>query len=83
MTATPEVYGDFAEDLMFMVLNRRYETEMRGEQMFIKDLTTYIDPKKYNYLFANTKLDATNFWCQFGLKIIARRKMSAKIMPNL
>jgi len=41
------------------------------------------DPSKYNFIFAETQLDAQNFWAQIGVDITARRKMSAKIMPNL
>ena len=63
-----------------MVLNRNYE---RGNNYTIADLTTYIDPKKYNYIFADARLDAQNFWTQIGVNMTARRKMSAKVMPNL
>ena len=49
----------------------------------IKDLTTYIEPAKYNYVFADTKLSAMNFWVQIGVEWTARRKMSAKVIPNL
>jgi hypothetical protein len=75
-------YGNFAIPLneMFMTLNRRYEQDYDGK---LKDLTTYIDPSKYNFIFASTKVDAQNFWMQIGVNIEARRKMSAKIMPNL
>ena len=65
---------------MFMTLARRYEANKDGT---IKDLTTYIDPTKFNYAFAQTDLSAMNFWVQVGCDITARRKMSAKIMPNL
>jgi hypothetical protein len=76
-------YGSFAEpeNEMFMTLNRRYEYDPNAAS--IKDLTTYIDPSKFNYVFASTKLNAMNFWMQIGVDIEARRKMSAKIMPNL
>jgi hypothetical protein len=76
-------YGSFAEpeNEMFMTLNRRYEYDETTKS--IKDLTTYIDPSKFNYVFASTKLNAMNFWMQIGVEIEARRKMSAKIMPNL
>lgn len=84
------VYGTFAEpeNQMFMVLNRRYTTEIvdkgfNKSEIVIKDLTTYIDPTKYNYAFADTALDAQNFWVQIGVGIEARRKMSAKQIPNL
>jgi hypothetical protein len=64
---------------MFMTLNRRYEFENGG----IGDLTTYVDPSKFNQIFAQTQLDSQNFWVQISNKIIARRKMSAKVIPNL
>lgn len=66
---------------MFMTLNRRYEFDF--EAPGIKDLTTYIDPSKFNFIFAQTALDAQNFWVQIGVDIQARLVMSAKIMPNL
>ncbi len=66
---------------MFMTLNRRYENLQGGQG--ISDLTTYIDPIKFNHIFADTRLDAMNFWVQISNKITARRKMSAKVIPNL
>lgn len=82
-TAVDKCYGDFArsgeEGRNFMVLNRNYEYE-NGEVM---DITTYIDPAKYNYAFAYSKLDAQNFWVQIHSKVIARRKMGAQQIPNL
>jgi len=82
MTNYNKTFGNFAKkhDQMFMTLNRRYEYDENGR---IKDLTTYIDPEKFNYAFANTKLTAQNFWVQIASNITARRKMSAKIIPNL
>jgi hypothetical protein len=76
-------YGNFAvlNNEMFMTLNRRYEFDTATKR--IKDLTTYIDPANYNFIFAQTSLDAQNFWVQIGVDMIVRRKMSAKIMPNL
>lgn len=75
-------YGNFADNdkEMFMTLNRRYE--VNPETKRIKDLTTYIDPSKFNYAFAQTELDAQNFWVHIGVDADVRRKMSAKIMPN-
>ena len=75
------VKGNFAieTEQMFMTLNRRYESDKFG----IKDLTTYIDPAKYNHIFAYTRRDAQNFWAQIKVDMTARRKMSAKIIPNL
>ena len=65
---------------MFMTLNRRYEKDIDGSLL---DATTYIDPTKFNHIFAQTSLDAQNFWVQIGINIEARRKMSAKVIPNL
>jgi hypothetical protein len=83
MTNFNKCYGNFAnpDDQMFMTLNRRYECDETTWR--IKDLTTYIDPKKFNYIFADTERDAQNFWVQLAVDITARRKMSAKIIPNL
>lgn len=83
MTNYNRLYGNFADERneMFMTLARRYE--MSTPEMIIKDLTTYIDPTKFNYAFAQTDITAQNFWVQIGVDCTARRKMSAKIMPNL
>jgi len=81
MTNVNVVRGNFADEAqqMFMTLNRRYEPE----GYTIKDLTTYIDPSKFNHIFADTRRDAQNFWVQIGVNNNARRKMSAKVIPNL
>ena len=81
-------HGNFAsgQSEEFMVLNRSYEINpntLAMPQSVIKDLTTYIDPTKYNYIFADESLDAMNFWVQIGVKWEARRMMSAKVIPNL
>lgn len=84
MTAINEVYGHFADESQgWMVLNRRYEPKEENGVITIKDLTTYIDPAKYNYIFAYQKRDAQNFWVQISMKRDVRRKMSAKQIPNL
>lgn len=81
MTNVNQTRGSFAEEnnSMFMTLNRKYERGNRG----INDLSTYIDPSKYNDIFADSRLDSQNFWVQIGVKNTARRKMSAKVIPNL
>lgn len=83
MTNVNQCYGNFADSRneMFMTLNRRYEYNKQTKR--IKDLTTYIDPSKFNYAFAQTDIQAMNFWVQIGLNIEARRKMSARQIPNL
>lgn len=84
MTAVNKTYGNFAieNNQMFMTLNRRYQEGGQGASL-IADLTTYIDPKKFNFIFAETELDAQNFWVQIAVGVEARRKMSAKLIPNL
>lgn len=74
--------GNFAEENkeMFMTLNRRYQHD--GDNG-IGDLTTYIDPSQFNNIFAQREISAQNFWVQIGVKNTARRKMSAKLIPNL
>lgn len=81
MTAVDKSFGDFAADGSgdYMVLNRDYDCE-NGE---LKDATTYIDPAKFNYAFAYTKLDAQNFWVRIHSDIKARRLMSAKQIPSV
>ena len=83
-----KTHGNFASGKSeeFMVLNRSYEINketLNLNQSVIKDLTTYIDPTKFNYIFADQSLDAMNFWVQIGCDIKARRTMSAKMMPTL
>ena len=83
MTSINRVYGNFADQNkeMFMTLNRRYDvSNVDGS---ITDLTTYIDPTKFNHIFAQTALDSQNFWVQISKNVTTRRKMSAKVIPNL
>lgn len=82
MTSVNENHGNFAmkNNEMFMVLNRRYQHTLDG---FIEDATTYIDPSKFNWIFAETRLDSQNFWVQMSIDITKRWKGSAKIMPQV
>lgn len=85
MTNVNKVYGNFAAGMPeeFMVLNRNYTPKIDTNGVAIEDLTTYIDPVKFNYIFADTNLDAMNFWLQIKFDIKARRLISAKQIPNL
>ena len=85
MTAVNQTRGNFAEENkeMFMTLNRRYEATDESGAEGIKDITTYVDPSKFNHIFADTNLDSQNFWTQISVNNTARRKMSAKVIPNL
>lgn len=87
MTNINRTFGNFANNKSeaFMVMNRNYEYLPGGTLMNSKiaDLTTYIDPVKFNYIFADTNLDAMNFWVQTKFDIKCRRLISAKQIPNL
>lgn len=79
-------FGNFAikNNEMFMSNNRQYEVSFDGVYEYsIKDLTTYIDPSKWNSVFAQTGLDAQNFWVVISKDIYARRVMSSRLIPNL
>uniref|UniRef100_A0AAU8B146 Major capsid protein n=1 Tax=Dulem virus 213 TaxID=3145690 RepID=A0AAU8B146_9VIRU len=82
MTNFNKTYGNFAikDNEAFMVLNRWFESNPKTQE---GDYTSYIDPQKYNYIFADTDLNAMNFWVQIGVNIKARRMISAKVIPNL
>ena len=81
-TTVNETFGDFAtgEPLEYMAFNRSYEVDSNGK---LKDATTYIDPQIFNKVFANSTLDAKNFWIQIGFDVIGRRVKSAREIPNL
>nr|WCD56422.1 MAG: major capsid protein [Microviridae sp.] len=83
MTAVDEVHGDFADyrKLGWMCNVRRYDFD-EGKNI-IKDFSTYIDPRKYVTAFADQSLTSQNFWVQIGMRCICRRKISAKVIPNL
>ncbi len=85
MTNFNKTYGTFAENgnEAFMVLNRIFEPKDGNFESNEIDNTSYIDPSKYNYIFAETSTESQNFWVQIGFGIEARRVMSAKQIPNL
>lgn len=82
MTNIDQSFGSFSayRELAHMAMNRSYEHDNTGA---ISDLTTYVDPTKYNVAFADAKLSAKNIWVQCAIDCIVRRKMSAKQIPNL
>ena len=89
MTNVNRVYGNFAingnEQFMTLVKQFRYKYQSNGniDTNAGIDVSSYIEPSLYNYIFADTSLDAQNFWVQIGCGINARRVMSAKQIPNL
>ena len=82
MTNFNKTFGNFAtgQAESFMCLNRNYEENETLES--IEDLTTYIDPSKHNEIFADTNIDAMNFWVQTAVNCQVRRCISAKQIPN-
>lgn len=82
MTNVDQSFGSFSayRELAHMAMNRNYEHDSTGA---ISDLTTYIDPMKFNVAFADAELSAKNIWVQCAIDCIVRRKMSAKQIPNL
>lgn len=95
MTAVNELHGDFCEEkkAQTMVLTRKFHADALDDlNKKLEDreagsteinFTSYINPSEYNYAFADSSLTAQNFWVQIGITEIVRRKMSAKVMPNL
>ena len=83
MTEVNETYGDFAVGgkLEWMAFNRSYN--FNNAEKGATDITTYVDPVKFNVAFANAKLSAKNLWSQIAFNVTARRVMSAKQIPNL
>lgn len=84
-TSYNKTFGEFAvgESLESFVQNREYEFSPNPLDGYVWDWTTYIDPKKWNGIFAVTSRSAQNMWVQIRIDHMARQVMSAKIMPNL
>lgn len=80
MTNFNKTYADFAagEEESYMVLNRIYNVDNNG---VIENVTTYINPKDYTYIFATNTETNRDFWVQIGCGITARRVMSAAQIP--
>ena len=77
MTNVNKTYGNFAliENEGWMCLNRVFGN--------IDTYTTYIFPHLYNNIFADTDIEAQNFWVQIAFNMKPRRVMSAKVIPNI
>lgn len=81
-----DALGNMAGTEDYKVFGRSYEAEMPNNPAFpirIKDLTTYIDPRKYNDVFAISSLDAMNFDLQVGIDATYTNVMSEEVIPNL
>lgn len=75
-------FGTFAEKSEeWMVLARKYDADTQTGN--IKDLTTYIDPAKWNFPFAQQSRSAQNFRMQYLIEAKQRLLMSANQIPGL
>lgn len=89
-TSYNRVYGDFAreQNYDYITVTRKYElpvsfNEYTQRNSVITNLTTIIDPRATNYLFASKDLNVQPFWVNIGFDVKARRKMSENQIPNL
>ena len=87
MTNINKTYGNFAieDNEAFMCLNRFYDCLDPSAVNWNKeeiDYTTYINPSKFNYTFAETGIESQNFWVQIAVGAKVRRVMSAKQIPT-
>lgn len=78
-----DALGNMAETEDYKVFGREYEAEIVDGVYRIKDLTTYIDPTKFNDVFAVESLDAMNFDVQVGMDVTMTMVMSEEVIPNL
>lgn len=80
-----DALGNMADTEDYKVFGRSYEGAIYfpGNPIRIKDLTTYIDPRKYNDVFALSSLDAMNFDIQVGIDAMYTNVMSEEVIPNL
>lgn len=82
MTDIDEAYGDFCieNNKMSMTLNRRYRYDDQTGN--VTDATTYIDPEKFNYVWAGIGRNTQHFDTSIKFNITARRKVSTRQMPQ-
>lgn len=78
-----DALGNMADVEDYKVFGRDYSMSMQAGQLRIKDLTTYIDPMKFNDVFALKSLDAMNFDVQVGMDATLTLVMSEEVIPNL
>lgn len=79
-----DALGNMAESESYKVFGREYEAYSDIDGFYkIKDLTTYIDPRKFNDVFAIQSLDAMNFDVQVGIDAQFTLVMSEEVIPNL
>lgn len=85
MTRVNELHGQFAKvnSYMPLVYARRFHQSTDDQLPGTFQYTTYINPKGYNYPFADASLSSENYWCQFRFRVRVRRAISKRVMPHL
>lgn len=88
MTNYNKVFGNFAinGNERFMCLVKTYEMIWDSNNYIDPtklNVSSYIEPEMYSYIFADNDISAQNFWVQIGVGMNVRRVMSAKQIPNL
>lgn len=79
-----DALGAMAWQEDYKVFGRNYELESNNDGGYrIKDLTTYIDPEKFNDVFAYKSREAQNFDVQVGMHAKMTLVMSEEVIPNL
>lgn len=79
-----DALGNMADTEDYKVFGRDYEGEKDSNGNYIvKDQTTYIDPMKFNDVFAIESLDAMNFDVQVGMDVTDTLVMSEEVIPGL
>lgn len=76
-----KVFGNFCVDTKekSMVLTRNYEYDSENK---ITDFTSYIDPSKWNYIFAMKSYELQPFRVQIAVHTEPMREVSAEIIPT-
>lgn len=78
-----DALGNMADTESYKVFGREYEGILEGDFYKLKDLTTYIDPSKFNDVFAIKSLDAMNIDLQVGMDATMTLVMSEEVIPGL
>lgn len=82
-TNLDDVRGNMAYEESYKVFGREYSYTKQSGYYVVQDQTTYINPMKFNDVFAIESLDAMNFDVQVGMDFKMSLVMSEEVIPNL
>lgn len=82
-TAYDTALGNMAYEESYKVFGREYSYIKQEGVYIVQDQTTYINPMKFNDVFAIESLDAMNFDVQVGMDFKMTLVMSEELIPNL